>query len=104
MVSRKKALTTMPVSANYRHLSKRSVRASPRLRSAISQPPLLVAASLIFWAIVRLLQVYYAGWGSGFDVGIYRTYAQLWELEALLTWTFSRNIRRALYPCSCFPT
>ncbi len=52
--------------------------ACPRLRSATSQAPLLVAASLIFWAIVRLLQVYYAGWGSGFDVGIYRTYAQLW--------------------------
>ena len=52
--------------------------ACPRLRSATSQAPLLVAASLIFWAIVRVLQVYYAGWGSGFDVGIYRTYAQLW--------------------------
>ena len=52
--------------------------ACPGLRSATSQAPLLVAASLIFWAIVRVLQVYYAGWGSGFDVGIYRTYAQLW--------------------------
>ena len=32
-----------------------------------------------FLAIVRLLQVYYTGWGSGFDEGISRTYNQLWR-------------------------
>ena len=31
----------------------------PQLRPATSQAPILVAASLIFWVIVRLLQVYY---------------------------------------------
>lgn len=63
-----------------------------------------MAASLIFWAIVRLLQVYYAGWGSGSDVGIYRTYAQLWGAGGAPYVDFQPEYRRALYRCSCFPT
>jgi len=43
MVSRKNGLTTMPVSANYRHVSERSYGMSIRLlRHELFQPPVFV--------------------------------------------------------------
>ena len=74
--------------------------ACPRLRSATSQTPLLVAASLIS-AMVRLLRSTTPD-GFWLNVGIYQIYASSGELEALLTWTFTR-MSAALLPVFLFP-
>jgi hypothetical protein len=38
----------------------------------------LVLAPIAFWIVVRMLQVKYLGWGTGYDVGLYQQYAQQW--------------------------
>jgi hypothetical protein len=40
--------------------------------------PVFVVASVLAWLAARVLQIRYAGWGTGYDVNVYQNYAQSW--------------------------
>jgi uncharacterized membrane protein len=58
----------------------KSTAAIDRVRAAELRrfAPWIVVLCAVLWLFVRYLSVKYLGWGTGFDVGLYASYAQSW--------------------------